>query len=303
MFNLYNFAPIKNIITLLLVVVLSSSCAEHEKQLVDKVKQDYIELPIQTLLFGGVEREYVLYIPHSYNGTEEVPLMLNFHGFGGSANHFLNVADMRQIADSESFILVYPQGTLLDGYSHWNAGLDSPENKSSANDFGFVEALLDELSKNYAIDQTKVYASGFSNGAFFAYALACFLNDRITAIASVAGTMLTETHENCSPSYPIAMLNIHGTSDSVVPYNGGEGLNSISSVITYWTNYNSSNTETSKTIVTENNLIIEHFIYKNEQNGIAIEHYKVIDGGHDWFDFNHNGKNINQIIWEFVSKF
>ena len=93
---------------------------------------------------------------------------------------------MRSLADSENFILVYPQGTLLDGNPHWNAGLESDTNKSDADDFGFVEALIGEISSNYRIDPARVYSCGYSNGAFFTYALACYHSNKIAAIGSVA---------------------------------------------------------------------------------------------------------------------
>ena len=67
----------------------------------------------------------IIYVPDSYDETSEVPLMLNFHGYGGTANQQLKFADMRPLADMENFILVYPQGTLLDGDPHWNAGLEA----------------------------------------------------------------------------------------------------------------------------------------------------------------------------------
>ena len=72
-------------------------------------------------------REYILYVPNSYDGTTDVPLMFNFHGFGGSASWYMDDADMRALADSENFILVYPQGTCLDGSSHWNPSLSSAD--------------------------------------------------------------------------------------------------------------------------------------------------------------------------------
>lgn len=88
------------------------------------------EQNIRTLVHDGEVREYILYIPNSYDGTSEVPLLFNFHGFDGDMSKYISYADMRSLADSENFILVYPQGTLIEGYSHWNAALDSPDNKS-----------------------------------------------------------------------------------------------------------------------------------------------------------------------------
>jgi len=254
-------------------------------------------------MHDGITREYVLHVPDMYDGSVQVALMLNFHGYGGVASDYMTWADMRPAADTENFILVYPQGTLLDGSPHWNAGLDTPDNKSDADDFGFVEALLDEISVNYNIDSERVYVCGYSNGAFFSYALACFYSDKIAAVGSVSGTMLEETHDNCTPSHPTPMINIHGTSDGVVAYNGGEGLASIDAVLTYWINFNNTDTTPTTNSINDNGTTIEHHTYTNGDNGTSVEHYKVIGGEHVWFDMDYEGANTGRLIWDYVSKY
>jgi polyhydroxybutyrate depolymerase len=248
-------------------------------------------------------REYLLYVPESYDPAYDWPLMLNFHGFGGSAEEHLSWADMRSLADAERFILVYPQGTLLDGSSHWNAGLETEENKSVVDNFGFIDTLLDSLSSLYAIVSTRIYASGYSSGAFFAYSLACFSSDRIAAIGSVSGTMMEETYESCTPSHPTAMIKLHGTSDDTVPYSGTTGLSPINEVIEYWADNNNITDKPSFTSVHDNGTTIEHYTYSGGENETSIEHYKIIGGEHVWFDINYEGANTNQLIWDFVSQY
>ena len=257
----------------------------------------------RTLSHNGVTRTYILYVPDSYDETSPVPLMLNFHGFGQRADRYLRFADMRSLADSGSFILVYPQGTLLDGDPHWNAGLESDTNKSDADDFGFVEALIDEVSSNYRIDPGRVYSCGYSNGAFFTYALACYHSDRIAAIGSVAGTMMDETYNNCSPSHPTAMINIHGTSDAVVPYAGAVGLKSIDDVLAYWTDFNNTAATPTASRITDGATTIERHSWSEGDKGTSVEHFKVINGGHVWFDINYDGANTSALIWNFVSRY
>ena len=62
---------------------------------------------------GGVNREYVIYIPSTYDSIDTVPLMLIFHGWTMSANDQMNISDMRDLSETEQFILVYPQGTVF----------------------------------------------------------------------------------------------------------------------------------------------------------------------------------------------
>ena len=281
-------------ITLLIVLLVSMifpSCKKNDGKSTNE--------NAETLTVNGVAREYIRYIPFSYDGSNDVPLMLNFHGFGMTATNQMNIADMRSLADLENFILVYPQGTLLDGSPHWNSGLDTPDNKSDAEDLDFIEALIDELSSNYSIDLERVYACGYSNGSFFSYALGCYLSHKIAAIGSVSGTMMEETLNNCNPTHPTAMINLHGTSDNTVLYNGGEGLEAIDDVMNYWANYN--NTNTTPVTNTENN--IEYFSYNNGTAGVSVEHYKINGGEHVWFDIDYQGSNTNQLIWNFVSQY
>jgi len=285
------------LITIIALSTLFSCSKKDDKE--PKISNENAE----TLMHDGITREYILHVPEIYDGSVQVPLMLNFHGYGGIASEYMGWADMRPVADTENFILVYPQGTLLDGSPHWNAGLDTPDNKSDADDFGFVEALLNEISANYNIDSERVYVCGYSNGAFFSYALACFYSDKIAAVGSVAGTMLEETYDYCVPSHPTPMINIHGTSDGVVAYNGGVGLKPINAVLMYWINFNNANTTPITNSTNDNGTTIEHHTYTNGDNGIFVEHYKVIDGNHVWFDMNYEGANTGRLIWNYMSRY
>ena len=73
----------------------------------------------QTIMHDKVQRQYKLYVPKSYDGTVRFPVVLNFHGFGGNSNEQMGVSDMRSLAEEKGFILIYPQGTLLDVFTHW----------------------------------------------------------------------------------------------------------------------------------------------------------------------------------------
>ncbi len=226
--------------------------------------------------------------------------MFNFHGYGGTASDYMNYADMRTLSESKGFILVYPQGSCLEGNSHWNPSLPSSDNKSDADDLGFIEVLINQLSNNYNIDLERIYACGYSNDAMLAYGLACYKSNLIAAIGSVSGTMLDT---NCNPSYPIPVISIHGTSDGVLPYNGNSEYNSVETILSFWKNFNNTNTTPMVNSVNDNGTTIEHYIYADGDNSTSVEHYKVIDGDHVWFNMSYQGANTSKLIWEFVSKY
>ncbi|MDB9744033.1 hypothetical protein OAA91_00740 [Fibrobacterales bacterium] len=258
------------------------------------------QLSTFTLIHDNQTREYSLYLPASFDGRLSLPIMLNFHGFGGNMADQMISANMRSLADTANFILVYPQGTLMDGVSHWNASLPSATNKSNADDLGFVNALINEIVLKHQADSTRVYASGYSNGGFMSHGLACHLSDKIAAIVGVSGTMIDIA--NCAPTHKTAMMAIHGTSDGTVPYEGGNGFSSLNETMEFWINYNKTNPTAVVEKFDDKGTAIEHHSYLDDKGDALVQHYKVIEGNHIWFNFNINGYSTNRLIWDFVSQ-
>jgi polyhydroxybutyrate depolymerase len=218
------------------------------------------------------------------------------------------VSDMRALSDSQQFFLVYPQGTKLWGSTHWNVG--SWTEGSQANDLDFIDTLTDELAKNYNIDEERIYACGYSNGGFFSQELACQLSHKIAAIGTVAANMSTKTLNNCDPDHPIPVITISGTMDNIVRYDGSEPKETIShnNTIDYWISFNNSDLEPIISDLedkdTSDGSSVVLYQYLNGNNSVEIEHYKILNGGHDWpGTFGNMDIDANTVIWNFVSKF
>ena len=260
----------------------------------------YLNANSEVLLHNDFDREYILYIPDSYDGSTSVPLMLNFHGFGGSASNFMVNTDMRPIAESNNFILVYPQGSCSEGSSHWNPCPIGGDNKSTADDVGFIESLIEKISSQYNVDHERIYAAGYSNGSMMAFGLANYKSELIAAVASVSGAML-----GCigPTSHPMPVVHFHGTSDEVIPYDGNGYYNAVQSTLDYWINFN--NTNSIPSIYTDNSgvMTIDHYIYDQGDNSVSVEHYKYNGGGHVWFNTSYQGQNTSELIWSFVSQY
>jgi len=264
-----------------------------------------------SITHDGIQRDYILYIPELYDGNTAVPLVLNFHGYGSNAAQQMFYGDFRDIADTEGFLLVHPEGTTFIGDQFWNVGF--PGLSSNIDDVGFTEALIDELATLYAIDLDRVYATGMSNGGFMSFLLACQLSEKIAAVASVTGSMTQDTFDDCNAQHPTPVLQIHGTDDGVVLYNGNNLSIPIADVISYWVDFN--NCETTPTTTTlpdvdvSDGSTIEHSVYEDGDNGITTEHMKVIGGGHTWPGSVINTAGTNQDIdasmeiWLFFSRF
>ena len=283
----------KNLLLLAITIpLLFSSCKKWGNC------DDYTNNNAQTIEHGGLTREYIVYVPSTYDGNSAVPVVLNFHGFGGLASDYITEADMRPQAESDTFLLVYPQGACLDGFSHWNSALPGGDNKSNVDDLGFIGAMIDQLATDYNIDQERIYACGYSNGGMMSYALACYQSERIAAIGSISGSMIDQS-STCVPSHPIPVVKLHGTSDDVLPYNGNSETNSVQSTIDYWVNFNNAST----TAVLETDGNIEHYVYANGDSSVSVEHYKYIGGGHVWFNSTYQGSNASQLVWDFFSRY
>lgn len=262
----------------------------------------------RSIKVNGETREYLIHVPISYDSVQPTPLMLNFHGWTMSANDQMYVSDMRALSDSQQFFLVYPQGTKLKGSTHWNVG--SWTEGSQANDLDFIDTLTDELAKNYNIDEERIYACGYSNGGFFSQELACQLSHKIAAIGTVAANMSTKTLNNCDPDHPIPVITISGTMDNIVRYDGSEPKETIShnNTIDYWISFNNSDLEPIISDLedkdTSDGSSVVLYQYLNGNNSVEIEHYKILNGGHDWpGTFGNMDIDANTVIWNFVSKF
>ncbi|MFC1502511.1 T9SS type A sorting domain-containing protein [bacterium] len=262
-------------------------------------------------MHDGIERDYILYVPVNYTGAASVPLVFNFHGYGSNANDQMWYGDFRSIADTTGFLIVHPQGTLLNGITHWNVG--GWTIGSTADDVGFTDALIDSISSKYSIDSMRIYSTGMSNGGFMSFLLACQLSEKIAAIASVTGSMTPETFNNSNPQHPTPILQIHGTSDGVVPYNGASWTKSIDNVIQYWVGYNNCHTTPAITalpdIVVTDGSTVEHIVYDGGDNDVTVEHFKVTGGGHTWPGTIFGGAgsnydiNASVEIWKFFSRY
>ena len=264
-----------------------------------------------SITHDGIQRDYILYIPELYDGSSAVPLVLNFHGYGSNAAQQMFYGDFRDIADTEGFLLVHPEGTTFIGNQFWNVGF--PGISSTIDDVGFTEALIDELATLYTINLDRVYATGMSNGGFMSFLLACQLSEKIAAVASVTGSMTQDTFNDCNAQLPTPVLQIHGTEDDVVLYNGNTLSIPIADVISYWVDYNNCETTPSTTTLPDLDVsdgsTVEHSVYENSDNGITTEHMKVIGGGHTWPGSVLNTAGTNQDIdasmeiWLFFSRY
>ena len=271
---------------------VNETCVDTSRNGVDKCD----------LTHDNRNRFYYLYVPDNLDTNQSIPILFAFHGYGSSALRHLGYTNYIPIADRNNFIVVYPQGESTSTLSaHWNVG--GWTSKSPVKDLEFVETVIDLLKDKLPIDETRIYSSGMSNGGYMGYHLACNLSNKFAAIASVTGSMTTSTYDNCSPSHPTPILQIHGLLDFVVPYNGNSGSKSIPDVMNYWSNYSSCNSDPDTLIKYDNYALIRYETYVNCLNDISVKLILHPTMDHTWPSINSHNISASNEVWEFVSQF
>ena len=169
----------------------------------------------------GGERPADYFVPAQYKATEPWPLLIVLHGYSATGwlqDGYFGTSDR---VDELGFFLITPDGTKNSGGTNfWNAtDVCCDKDGSGVDDVGYLIGLIDELSLYYNIHPGRVYLLGHSNGGYMSYRLACDASDRITALASLAGATFDEPSK-CNATEPVSVLQVHGTLDERVPYEG-----------------------------------------------------------------------------------
>ena len=258
---------------------------------------------VKKVTFEDTTREYLLYVPKKLSVKKSVPLLICLHGYGDSAYMFMYNTKFNNIAERENFIAVYPQGTLFRDSPFWNT---LGYGRSNINDLGFLESLVKDISKEYNIDQSRIYAAGMSNGGFMAMELACSLSDIFAAVASVTGTMTNKLYESCNPLENVSVLQIHGTLDRQILYAGNKEWSiSVPTLLEFWCKTNKLN-EISKIKTYRGKSpfnITKHSYLGDRKNKTEVVHFKIEKGEHQWYNFNLSDSNTtSELVWSFLSK-
>ncbi len=168
-----------------------------------------------TIVSSGETREYLLYVPDSYDRAKPTPLVISMHAGATWPAQQKNLSRWNRLADENGFIVVYPSGSRFPKMWHTidpGAGLER--------DVRFISELIDTLRSAYNIDPARIYANGMSNGGGMAFVLSCTLSDRVAAVGMVAAAQSLPPGW-CTDTRPVPMIAFHGDADPLVPYEGG----------------------------------------------------------------------------------
>jgi polyhydroxybutyrate depolymerase len=278
---------------------------------------------------GGRERSAIVHVPRRAGEKSALPVVLNFHGGGGHGANQKEYSLLDSVADSESFVAVYPNGNgrFESRLLTWNAGTCCAFSViRNIDDVGFVRALLAAIAEKLPIDRRRVYATGLSNGGMMSHRLAAQASDIIAAVAPVAGGMVLPTIQS---SRAIPILHIHSVDDPRALYSGGLGPPfpltksqvfhpNIDQMIANWVKHNGCAIEPNvverRTDRDSRGHTATKYVYSSCRDGVEVVLWKLTGAGHVW----PGGKqkvmerilgpstdiiDANREMWNFFSRF
>jgi polyhydroxybutyrate depolymerase len=245
-----------------------------------------------------LQRNFLLYVPTSYDGANPVPLVLFFHGGENTPENASTRFGISEKAEEEGFLVAYANASeiMMDywlfGLGWYTIDLFEELMRIIVDEIGYSKKIMDKIEKDYNIDPNRIYIAGHCNGAMMAYHLAAHFSDRIAAIASNAGCIGAHLKDFemvtiPDPANPISIVAFHGKLDRIVPYDGGWDIwretyyMSVADAVNFWVDNNNCDTEPETHVSETGNVTIDR--YTGGDAGTEVLVYTIHNKGHIWF--------------------
>jgi polyhydroxybutyrate depolymerase len=227
---------------------------------------------MRVTLADGSVRTTLVHVPVRAKGP--APLVLAFHGWGGSGRFMARYSGLSALSDRSGFVAAFPDGAGTP--AHWTLDEDAP---GARDDLAFVDGLVDRLVTDACVDPSRIYAVGVSNGGGFAARVACERPGRIAAVVSVAGAY--RDPDSCDPDRPVSLMEVHGTADPVVPYAGGgrAGAHGVVAWLRSWARRDGCSPHARIRRVDARTVRLD---WSACHGGAVISHLRLLGGGHAW---------------------
>jgi polyhydroxybutyrate depolymerase len=188
-----------------LVIVLLAACAGADAAIPQR----------GTIQVAGQTRTFLFYTPEGAARAGKRAILMVLHGGEGNGSRVAAQTSLASYVDRSGFIAIFPDS----GQRQWNDGRSTTQ--SASDDVAFLRALIALAVQKWNADPARVFVAGVSNGGMMALRMGCEASDAVTAVAVVAANMATELVSKCQPSRPVPLLMFSGTSDPIMPWNGG----------------------------------------------------------------------------------
>ncbi|MFZ0820951.1 MAG: hypothetical protein WAM91_12840 [Candidatus Acidiferrales bacterium] len=297
----------------------------------------------ETVRINTYPRTFLVHLPAGFDARMRYPVVLALHGLDGDGRVMARVSHLDETADRFGFIVVYPNAnegrwTVLDPRNQVGVGrrpgiFDFPRlgrgreerepGGEPINDTLYFDAVLDKLESEYRVDDSRIYATGLSDGGFMVFRLGCDMAHRFAAIATVAATLPFSLSGTCANwawrSVPLLMIN--GTSDPIIDYRGRPGLDvrfpllSAKETLKVWSKMNGCGNKPVRSTLpprASGGMETEIDTYNDCKEGGDVILYSVVKGGHTWpggdpymperrAGATSNDLNAGEAIWQFFA--
>lgn len=277
---------------------------------------EQVRLPVgvsrEWLEIDGISRSFLLYIPAAvYENNRPAPLVVNLHGYGSWPTSQIRITGWNDLADQEGFVVAYPAATGVPKRWHTNVAA-----AGAVDDLAFLAAVMEQVAQRVAIDRSRVYLSGMSNGGGMVNAMARLRPAGIAAIGTVAGAYVAPAGD-APAAYPIPLVAFHGTADRVVPYEGGAVYErggwifpAVEAWAADWAERNGCAAQPTVTAITEH---VTETRYADCAGDNEVVLYTIANGGHSWpkpgktlrlytVDPMLEAMDTTAVMWEFFAR-
>ena len=274
------------------------------------------DFPTRSITLDGVERTYDVYVPPGAEKGAALPLVVVLHGAGGTGRQVARMTDFHELAETENYFVAYPNGLRRV----WEF-----ETGESPNDLAFIEAVMADITSNFAVDETRIYVVGVSNGGMLTHLLACETSDRIAAAAMVISALPLAVAEACAPAPPMPVLIMSGTADPIIPFDAREleagpgnvvAVLPVDETIDFWVTLNGIASEPNVTMLpdtVEDGTVTDVWTYMDAGSTAEVAAYISEAGGHTWpglqrrlnerfFGKTAQDFDATEVIWEFFAR-
>lgn len=242
------------------------------------------------------EHPYTLVVPDGAGASADpLPLVVLLHGYGANKEIQLGYFGLEPLAKDRGFLLAVPDGdTNALSQQYWNA-TDACCGGNPSGDpdhVSMLRALIDDVSRSHSVDPDRVYFIGHSNGGFMSYRMACDASELVAAVVSLAGASWADPAE-CSPESPVSALQIHGTDDETIFYDGGDILGndypSAAQTVGQWAGFNGCEAPSDPIVHDDNTLDLEATIDSADTavygvpgcpDGVDVQLWTINGGSH-----------------------
>ena len=281
------------LICMMLILLFSNCTASLPKNTPEGPKTYKNKMDIRIM---GARRTYLVHVPPNYSPKKPLPLVVVIHGAFDTAAGMEKYSTFSDLADRESFIVMYPNGMGIFGlFQHWNAGhCCGKAANDDVDDVGFIAAAITDVRVRLQIDPNRIYMVGFSNGGMLAYRFAAERGDILAAVAPLAASIGGRPSEDApqwripDPVKPLSVITIHGMADDDIVYEGGVSLHrggtrtfwSVNESIDFWVRHNGCHPNAAATELNHGHVRIHTWGACSNDTEVVL--YLMENWGHVW---------------------